>query len=482
MMETSGKPEHVDSDAMNVISAFRKASGSVWDQAVRMQRMMVNTVNTIMRVLPRRGIMPTVMHLQAFMTNSVYREDVIEGLTADDGNLLNTWMAFAAKSESQQNGEFESSINRIDKFLNNPIMRRIIAQPYLSLDFKELMDGGAIVLCKMNQKMGSENKSLLGALLVNFIFKTAMARGNLDISKRHPTGFYIDEFQTFVGGTGDELKAILAEARKMRLGLTMANQFFNQLPKDIQDAVANNTGTKIVFRTEPQDASMFEKLFLGQLSMEDFVGLNRYMAHCRLMAKSNIETVNTFTYPEPPIPKESDVKSNNRNLHQDTANRMGISLKAVVGQPKNAKEILGHVMRLAPTPAVSTAISTEIVRFLTSLSDEQFAEFQKIRKEWAYVQRELLLASPGYIPDKRKRLEQLSRLRVGVPSWEIDALIARLYQSIQGMVKAKDDQDVEMEDDFFDDLMPSKGGSAKQKQKSSKKDTESFDDLFDSFG
>lgn len=503
MFDTSGRPEDVESDTYNVVSVFRKAFGSSWDQAVRMQRWLINSIQTTMTVLPRRRETPTILHLQAFISNMAYRQYVIQGLSAEDGTMFSEWMNFMGKAEQEQMSILDPAITRVNKFLNNQILRRIIAQPQMSLNFKELMDNGTIVLAKMNNKMGEDNRALLGSLLVSFIFKTAMSRGSLDIKLRQPCGFFIDEFQTFVGGTGEELKAILAEARKMRLGMTMANQFFNQLPADVRDAVANNTGTKIIFRAEPQDARLFEPFFAGRLAQSDF-GLNRYMAHVKLMAKANPEMATVYTFDQPPKPKTADVQPNNRDLDKDTAKAMGVDLRELSGMPSNGREAIGHVMALSRRAEEDPEIHARLTKLLVQMPDDMFGQYQNLRKEWANTQRGILLKDPGYITVKRHRIEQLSRLRVGIPTYEIDSMIGRLNTKLQALMdEAKEGGDggdggaADMgETDFFDfdssggkgggkgkSAGSSKGGGEKagKGDKGKKKDDVSFDTLFDSF-
>ena len=463
MMETSGKPEDVEVDSYNVLSVFAKAMGSSWEQAKRMQRFMGNAVQTIMRVLPKRGEIPTVLHLQAFLATPAYREYVIEGLTEDDGVLLTEWMNFMAKSETEQANILDPAVTRLNTFLNNVILRRIIAQPKNSLNFSKLMDSGSIVLAKMNQKMGESNRTLLGSLIVSAVFKAAMSRGEMDKSFRQPTGFYIDEFATFVAGTGEEVKKMLAEARKMHLAVTLVSQFFDQLPKETKDAVEANTGSKVVFRLEPKDARAFENIFVGKLTAADFGGLQRYMAHLKLMCKENPEYVTVYTYPPPPLPQKKEIESITQDLDAETAKRLGIALSDKKPDVfKSPEQLLGYVMKLNPRAANDPGVHNHLYKTLVSVSPELFAGYQKLRVKWGEAQRQILLKEPGYIPDKKKRIEQLSRLKIGVPAYEIDAILGRLNKQISQIMEERQEQ---TEEDVLGggDLFDLGGGSSKSK-------------------
>ena len=54
--------------------------------------------------------------------------------------------------------------------------------------------------------------------------------------------------------TTESFADILAEARKYRLNLILANQYLGQLEQGIRDAVLANVGTIVVFRVGPEDA------------------------------------------------------------------------------------------------------------------------------------------------------------------------------------------------------------------------------------
>lgn len=54
---------------------------------------------------------------------------------------------------------------------------------------------------------------------------------------------------------------MIAELRKYRIGLILANQYLHQLEPDIRHAVLGNAGTLISFRLGAQDASFIAKEF-----------------------------------------------------------------------------------------------------------------------------------------------------------------------------------------------------------------------------
>lgn len=63
-------------------------------------------------------------------------------------------------------------------------------------------------------------------MIVTQIKIAAMRRANMLQSERRPFYLYIDEFQNYVSSS---IESILSEARKYRLGLTVAHQYIDQL-------------------------------------------------------------------------------------------------------------------------------------------------------------------------------------------------------------------------------------------------------------
>jgi hypothetical protein len=88
-------------------------------------------------------------------------------------------------------------------------------------------------------------------------------------------------FQNF---TTDAFAAMLAEARKYRLCLTLSHQYIDQLPLPIRQAVFGNVGTLISFRVGHNDAEVLENEFGKSFPAREFVDLDRYQVMVKLLA------------------------------------------------------------------------------------------------------------------------------------------------------------------------------------------------------
>lgn len=81
--------------------------------------------------------------------------------------------------------------------------------------------------------------SLLGSLLMSKVWFEAK---RVEKSTRVLFTVYADEFQNFAT---NDFSSALSEARKFKLELILANQFFNQLPAEVFHAVMGNVKSKI---------------------------------------------------------------------------------------------------------------------------------------------------------------------------------------------------------------------------------------------
>jgi len=77
--------------------------------------------------------------------------------------------------------------------------------------------------------------------------------------------------------------AILAEARKYRLCLTLSHQYIDQLPEPIRQAVFGNVGTLIAFRIGYPDAEVMTKEFGKTFPATALADLERYEAVVKLL-------------------------------------------------------------------------------------------------------------------------------------------------------------------------------------------------------
>ncbi len=165
----------------------------------------------------------------------------------------------------------ESTITRLTKFLTAPAMRLVVGQKNRGIDFRSAMDRGEIVLVNLGARhaFSHENARVLGMLLVNDLFLTALGRDE-KIARRRPFALYIDEAYDFLSW---DIERILDQTRKFGLHAVLAHQRIGQLKErgeGIYNAVMGNTQTKIVLGGLSDDdaAIMAREIMRGDIDLE----------------------------------------------------------------------------------------------------------------------------------------------------------------------------------------------------------------------
>lgn len=137
----------------------------------------------------------------------------------------------------------EPILNKVGPWLAYPELRNIVGQPSSAFDFREVLDHGRILLVRIPQgALGEDASNLLGALIVAKVQLAAQSRVDLLAERRRRFYLYVDEFQNFATSS---FAKILTEARGFGLGLICANQYPEQLSRDLQLAVGRNAATLV---------------------------------------------------------------------------------------------------------------------------------------------------------------------------------------------------------------------------------------------
>jgi len=151
-----------------------------------------------------------------------------------------------------------SVLNKVRRFLANPMMRNMLAQTESRLDLTRIMDEGKILLVKLSKgQLGDDNANFLGSLIVAKLAVAIFARANQPRHERRPFHIIVDEFQNFASSS---FPTLLSEARKYSVHLVVAHQYRDQLRQWVQGATSN-AGNFVVFRVSGEDADELAKEF-----------------------------------------------------------------------------------------------------------------------------------------------------------------------------------------------------------------------------
>lgn len=273
LLELKDKSQR-DLIADGVVEVFKKQFGDSWGP--RLQYILTNTVATVMEA---QGT--TLLAVIRMLTDKNYRKFILKQV--NDPILYKFWNEeFAQMSENNRLlAEAISPIqNKVGRFISSAVTRNIIGQVKSTIDLREIMDNKKILLVNLAQgRLGEETASLLGGMIITRLQATAMERVDIPEEERTDFYLYVDEFQNFAT---ESFAKILSEARKYKLNLTMTNQYIDQLPLTVRQAIFGNVGTLGSFVVSQSDASILEKEFAPVVSSDDLVSLDAYAMYIKL--------------------------------------------------------------------------------------------------------------------------------------------------------------------------------------------------------
>jgi hypothetical protein len=143
-------------------------------------------------------------------------------------------------------------LRRLWGVLSTPAFERMFAQTANKLDlFQAMQDGKIILINTAKDLLKREGSQLFGQFFIAMLAQAALERSTVDPEDRTPTMVYVDEAQEYFG---DDVETILNQARKYRVGLTLAHQTLDQLSPRLRAVLHANTTTKCVGGVSSRDA------------------------------------------------------------------------------------------------------------------------------------------------------------------------------------------------------------------------------------
>lgn len=200
-------------------------------------------------------------------------------------------------SDSAAFGSYISS--KFEDFLFDPRLRLMFGQKRSTVNLREIMDCGKILLVNLAKgKLTEANARFLGMILMAKLQLAAMERVDTPIEQRRMFSIFVDEFQAIAT---QNFVLMLSEARKFGLNLVLANQFVSQIKNEkIMESIFGNVGTLVSFRVGQADAHILEPRFSPRFDEVDLTNLPNWQACVRTSVQGQVMpsfTMNTV----PPV-------------------------------------------------------------------------------------------------------------------------------------------------------------------------------------
>jgi len=226
----------------------------------------------------------TLLDVVRLFQDEEYRETLLQA--CDNERVVQFWRQAESTPDT---GDLPSPNNmaiyvtsKLSRFIDDDYLRSLVNQRHSTLDFRQVIDSGKILLVKMTKgRLGQIGMRMFGTIIVTRLMMAALAREGIPEEERRDFYLFVDEFQNFTTPT---IANLLSEARKYRLSLTLANQTLYQLEDEIADAVLGNAGSLVALRPGVKDFGRIEPYVSPPFSREEITNLPNYKAVARLLA------------------------------------------------------------------------------------------------------------------------------------------------------------------------------------------------------
>ncbi|MCO8242971.1 TraM recognition domain-containing protein [Haladaptatus sp. AB643] len=171
-------------------------------------------------------------------------------------------------------------LKRIKSWVENAVIRRIIAHRESTIDFHDIINNDRIVIVSTPVE-NTDIKKMVTLGVMRNLWSAIQHRSYEQASEPDPYFVLCDEFDTIASENLD-IESMLARARSMRLSVTLASQYPSQLDEDTRKSMLNNCDNLIAFSVnDVDDAQLLMKRFRGYTA-EDLISTDQYQAWTKL--------------------------------------------------------------------------------------------------------------------------------------------------------------------------------------------------------
>lgn len=208
----------------------------------------------------------------------------------------------------QFNETKEQVLRRLYGILENATFDRMMSHPRNRLDMFEAMNSGKIIIINTAQDfLMQQGTRIFGRFMIAMIRQSVQERAT--IKNPVPCYVYIDEFADYLTGTGEEsVEAMLTQARKQNVSITLSHQYIGQLTPKLQQAIASNTGTKLAGGVSPSDARLLAPMLR---TTDDFI-MSQKRGQFATFSKGQTDEAVSLSIPFgvlEKLPKTKDIKA-----------------------------------------------------------------------------------------------------------------------------------------------------------------------------
>ena len=244
----------------------------------------------------------TLLDVVPLLRAASFRHAVLEQVR--DSLLLDWWQHYYEPMDAHQQREITSSvITKLSKFASSRVARRILGQPRSTIDLREVVSAGKLLLINTaSGVVGADLSELIGIVLLG-LFEAALAeQATLSPDQRRRYLVLIDEFQVYRGAN---YQGMLAELRKYGGSFALATQslaYLDRLERTLRATVLANIDHLFAFHMAGEDARLLHEL--DGIEEDDITNLDDFQCYAKLSLHGHRLPVFSLNLDAPPLPDE----------------------------------------------------------------------------------------------------------------------------------------------------------------------------------
>ncbi len=191
----------------------------------------------------------TMAEIPMLLLDTSFRSRVVRNVSNENVKLW--WQVYNNLRPTEQIEWVSSTLNKVNAFITNPLIARIISQTKSTIDMTRVMDENKILLVELDPRL-EDISTLIGTTIIAKILEAAYSRRDTPSQDRELFALYLDEAHRY---ETEDLTTLLAEARKYGIATTLAHQFRGQISERMKGATLN-VSNYIIFRIASEDVEV----------------------------------------------------------------------------------------------------------------------------------------------------------------------------------------------------------------------------------
>ena len=278
-------------------SVIRIAKG-LWEQwGPRMQSILEHAFKSLHEANdhPKTGETEqhTILDMLRLFSDTEFRGEVLAKVR--DPYLLAWWARDFASWHRQYRAEALAPVQtRLSYYASSKRARAILGQPRSTIDMRETISGGGILLVSTSQAtVGRDVAALVGASLLNLVDGVIREQGRVRPDERRGALVVVDEMQSI---PGVDYESMLSELGKFGASFVLATQSLaklQDLSRTMQDTILANVGCLAVFQVAADARQLVWELGKDRVTEDDVTSLPVH--NCYVRATVGTERLPTFS-------------------------------------------------------------------------------------------------------------------------------------------------------------------------------------------